>query len=72
MVAIAASSAETGIHNATRDILPRSSDEAGRMTGSVLIVDDDQSMADTLTKAMTRRGFVVTSRTSSQEALKLL
>jgi hypothetical protein len=30
------------------------------MTGNVLIVDDDQSMAETLTKAMSRRGFVVT------------
>jgi ActR/RegA family two-component response regulator len=28
------------------------------MTGHVLIVDDDQRMAETLTKAMTRRGFV--------------
>jgi ActR/RegA family two-component response regulator len=33
------------------------------MTGHVLIiVDDDQSMAETLTEAMTRRGFVVTCR----------
>jgi two-component system response regulator HydG len=42
------------------------------MTGDVLIVDDDQSMAETLTKAMTRRGFVVTWRTSAADALKLL
>jgi two-component system response regulator HydG len=42
------------------------------MTGDVLIVDDDQSMAETLTKAMTRRGFVVTWRTSAVDALKLL
>jgi two-component system response regulator HydG len=42
------------------------------MTGDVLIVDDDQSMAETLTKAMTRRGFVVTWKTSAADALKLL
>jgi two-component system response regulator AtoC len=42
------------------------------MTGNVLIVDDDQSMAETLTKAMTRRGFVVTWKTSAAEALQLL
>jgi two-component system response regulator AtoC len=42
------------------------------MTGNVLIVDDDQSMAETLTKAMTRRGFVVTWKTSAADALKLL
>ena len=42
------------------------------MTGHVLIVDDDQSMAETLTKAMTRRGFVVTWRTSAADALTLL
>ena len=42
------------------------------MTGHVLIVDDEQSMAETLTKAMTRRGFVVTWRTSAVEALTLL
>jgi two-component system response regulator AtoC len=42
------------------------------MTGNVLIVDDDQSMAETLTKAMTRRGFVVTWRTSAADALQLL
>jgi two-component system response regulator AtoC len=42
------------------------------MTGHVLIVDDDQSMAETLTKAMTRRGFVVTWKTSATEALKVL
>ena len=42
------------------------------MTGHVLIVDDDQSMAETLTKAMTRRGFAVSWRTSAIDALKLL
>jgi two-component system, NtrC family, response regulator AtoC len=42
------------------------------MTGNVLIVDDDQSMAETLTKAMMRRGFVVTWKTSAADALKLL
>jgi two-component system, NtrC family, response regulator AtoC len=42
------------------------------MSGNILIVDDDQSMAETLTRAMTRRGFVVTWRTSGLEALKLL
>jgi len=42
------------------------------MTGHVLIVDDDQSMAETLTKAMTRRGFVVTWKTSAADALTLL
>jgi two-component system response regulator HydG len=42
------------------------------MTGNVLIVDDDQSMAETLTKAMTRRGFVVTWKTSAADGLALL
>jgi two-component system response regulator HydG len=42
------------------------------VSGQVLIVDDDQSMAETLSKAMTRRGFVVTWRTSASEALTLL
>jgi two-component system response regulator HydG len=42
------------------------------VTGNVLIVDDDQSMAETLTKAMTRRGFTVSWRTSAAEALQLL
>ena len=42
------------------------------MTGNVLIVDDDQSMAETLTKAMMRRGFVVSWKTSAADALKLL
>jgi two-component system, NtrC family, response regulator AtoC len=45
---------------------------APRMGGHVLIVDDDQSLAETLTKAMTRRGFVVSWRTSAAEALTLL
>jgi two-component system response regulator AtoC len=49
------------------------SDEAPRMTGgSVLIVDDDRSMAETLAKAMTRRGFAVATRTSASEALQAL
>src|ERR1700742_418331 len=60
-----------GIENAPRDILPRRT-EGSRMTGNVLIVDDDQSMAETLAKAMTRRGFVVTWQTSGADALKLL
>ena len=42
------------------------------MTGHILIVDDDQSMAETLTKAMTRRGFVMTWKTSAADALTLL
>jgi len=42
------------------------------MSGQVLIVDDDQSMVETLTKAMTRRGFSVTWKTSAPEALKVL
>ena len=62
---------ESGIENVTRDKLLRRADGPG-MTGHVLIVDDDQSMAETLTKAMTRRGFAVTWRTSGVEALKLL
>jgi two-component system, NtrC family, response regulator AtoC len=62
---------ESGIENATRDILLRRGEGSG-MTGNVLIVDDNQSMAETLTKAMTRRGFVVSWRTSAADALKLL
>jgi DNA-binding NtrC family response regulator len=42
------------------------------MTGSVLIVDDDQCMAETLAKAMARRGFVVATRTSGRDALQVL
>jgi two-component system response regulator AtoC len=42
------------------------------MSGNVLIVDDDQSMAETLTKAMSRRGFAVTWKTAAADALKLL
>jgi two-component system, NtrC family, response regulator AtoC len=42
------------------------------MSGNVLIVDDDQSTAETLTKAMTRRGYTVSSRTSAAEGLALL
>ena len=40
------------------------------MSGRVLIVDDDQSMAETLTKAMTRRGFIVSWCTSAVEGLQ--
>jgi two-component system response regulator AtoC len=61
---------ESEIKNATRDILPRS--EGSHMNGHVLIVDDDQSMAETLTKAMTRHGFVMTWKTSAVDALRLL
>ena len=42
------------------------------MTGNILIVDDDQSMAETLTKAMSTRGFAVTWKTSAADALRLL
>ena len=42
------------------------------MSGHVLIVDDDRSMTETLSKALGRRGFVVTSRASSSEALQAL
>jgi len=42
------------------------------MTGHVLIVDDDSSMSETLARAMNRRGFVATSKTSAVEALQLL
>ncbi len=42
------------------------------MSGKILIVDDDQSMAETLAKAMTRRGFTVMSKTSAADALTLL
>jgi two-component system, NtrC family, response regulator AtoC len=42
------------------------------MSGQVLLVDDDQSMVETLTKAMTRRGFAVSWKTSATEALQLL
>jgi two-component system, NtrC family, response regulator AtoC len=72
MSSIAQGYPATGIHNATRDILPRNDEQALPMTGRVLIVDDDQTMAETLTKAMTRRGFIVTARTSAGEALQVL
>src|ERR1041384_5224080 len=71
MQAVARIQGESGGENATRDILLRR-DEGSRMTGHVLIVDDDQSMAETLTKAMTRRGFVVAWKTSAADALTLL
>ena len=63
MASIAPGYPATGIHNATRDNLPRSDDKALQVTGRVLIVDDDQTLGETLTKAMTRRGFAVTART---------
>ena len=62
---------ESGLENATRDISPRRTD-GPHMTGHVLIVDDDQAMAETLTKAMTRRGFAVEWRTTAAEGLALL
>src|SRR5678809_1659692 len=71
MQAVARAQGESGIQDAPRDILPQRG-EGSRMTGHVLIVDDDQSMAETLTKAMTRRGFVVTWKTSAADALTLL
>ena len=70
MQAAAVIERENQIGNATRDKLLRNGEL--RMTGNVLIVDDDQSMAETLTKAMTRRGFVVTWKTSAIDALRLL
>ena len=51
MQAVAMSQAEGGLEKATRDNLLRR-EEGARMTGNVLIVDDDQSMAETLAKAM--------------------
>ncbi len=42
------------------------------MSGNILIVDDDQSLLETLSKAMTQRGFVMTARTSAADALELL
>ena len=42
------------------------------MSGDILIVEDDQAMAETLGKAMTQRGFTATWRTSAAEALQLL
>jgi two-component system response regulator AtoC len=42
------------------------------MGGNILIVDDDQALAETLTRAMTRRGFAVTWRTSAAEGLAIL
>jgi DNA-binding NtrC family response regulator len=42
------------------------------MSGDILIVEDDQAMAETLGKAMTQRGFAVTWKTSAAEALLLL
>ena len=65
MVANALGSTETRIDKCHTRHFATQCYEAPRMTGSVLIVDDDQSMAETLTKAMTRRGFAVTWRTSA-------
>jgi two-component system response regulator HydG len=42
------------------------------MSGHVLIVDDDAGMTETLAKAMGRRGFVVTSKSSAAEGLLAL
>jgi DNA-binding NtrC family response regulator len=42
------------------------------MSGQVLIVDDDSSMSETLSRAMNRRGFVATARNSAEEALQAL
>jgi len=42
------------------------------MSGHILIVEDDRSMAETLAKAMTLRGFTVEWKTSAAEALKVL
>jgi two-component system, NtrC family, response regulator AtoC len=39
------------------------------MQGSVLFVDDDQSMCDLVDTALAKRGFKVTSRTSADEAM---
>ncbi len=41
-------------------------------TGNILIIDDDQSVAETLMKATTRRGFAVSWKTSAREGLELL
>src|SRR2546430_2589985 len=43
-----------------------------QITGSILMVDDDQSLCETVATAMGRRGFAVTWRTSGAEALDLL
>jgi two-component system response regulator AtoC len=42
------------------------------MSGHVLIVDDDSSMSETLTRAMNRRGFVTVAKNSAAEALQAL
>jgi DNA-binding NtrC family response regulator len=42
------------------------------MSGQVLIVDDDSSMSETLTRAMNRRGFVATAKGSAEDALQAL
>jgi len=42
------------------------------VSGKVLIVDDDASMCDTLAAALSRRGFVVATKTSAVEALALI
>jgi len=42
------------------------------MQGSILFVDDDQSMCDLVDTALAKRGFRVTSRTSADEAMLAL
>jgi two-component system, NtrC family, response regulator AtoC len=40
--------------------------------GRVLVIDDDQSMCETLATVLTRRGFTVEWRTAAREGLGLL
>lgn len=40
--------------------------------GRILVIDDDESMCETLASALTRRGFSVEWRTSGLDALRLL
>jgi two-component system response regulator HydG len=42
------------------------------MSGKILIVDDDQSMCETLAKALVRSGFVAEWKTAAHDALALL
>ena len=42
------------------------------MTHQVLLVDDDQSLCETLKAGLDKRGLHVTFRTSATEALQLL
>src|ERR1044071_1732189 len=71
MATVSAEQGRNEGQNVPRDKLLRCIDGGG-VSGHVLIVDDDQSMAETLTKAMTRRGFRVTWRTAASEALVVL